>query len=344
MARLSLEGVRKVYRSGVVAVHEVTLEVADGEFVAIVGPSGCGKSTTLALIAGLEQPTSGHIRIDGQPVEDRSPRERDIAMVFQSYALYPHMNVRRNLAFPLEVAGLAREVIAERVRETAALLGLEGLYERRPRELSGGQRQRVALGRALVRRPKVFLFDEPLSNLDAALRTEMRGEIKKLHERLAATFIYVTHDQAEAMTLSDSVVVMHEGKVQQVAPPREVYEAPANRFVAGFFGTPRINLVPPSTLGIERADGLEVGVRPEQVAIGRGGPPESALAAQVYLVEPTGAETWVTVALGQARLTARAPSDFVPRSGEAVWIQVDARHLHWFDAGTGRRVSAPPSP
>lgn len=217
LATVSLEDVRKVYRGGVAAVKGVSLDIADGEFISLVGPSGCGKSTTLNLIAGLEEMSGGTLRIDGAVVNDMSPRERDIAMVFQSYALYPHLDVARNLAFPLKVAGVAKADIDARVREVASLLGLEGLLSRKPKELSGGQRQRVALGRALVRRPKVFLFDEPLSNLDAALRTQMRGEIKKLHEQLKATFVYVTHDQAEAMTLSDRVVVMNQGEVQQVA-------------------------------------------------------------------------------------------------------------------------------
>ena len=254
MATVSLQDVRKVYRGGVAAVKGVTLDIADGEFVSLVGPSGCGKSTTLNLIAGLEELSGGELRIDGQVVNDLSPRERDIAMVFQSYALYPHLDVAGNLAFPLKVAGLGAKDIDARVREVSGVLGLEALLSRRPKELSGGQRQRVALGRALVRRPKVFLFDEPLSNLDAALRTQMRGEIKKLHEQLKATFIYVTHDQAEAMTLSDRVVVMSQGEVQQVAPPRELYDAPANLFVAGFFGSPRINLVKPRTLGLSGGD------------------------------------------------------------------------------------------
>ena len=337
MATVSLEGLRKVYRGGVVAVKDVTLEIGDGEFVSLVGPSGCGKSTTLNLIAGLEELSGGELRIDGQLVNDLSPRERDIAMVFQSYALYPHMDVRGNLAFPLKVAGADGATIEQRVQETAALLGLEKLLARRPRELSGGQRQRVALGRALVRRPKVFLFDEPLSNLDAALRTQMRGEIKKLHERLAATFIYVTHDQAEAMTLSDRVVVMSQGEVQQVAPPRELYDAPANLFVAAFFGSPRINLVKPQTLGL-REEGVTLGLRPEHLELGTGAAPGGALEGRVYLVEPMGSESWVTVEVGGERLIARAAEDFAARTGEPVWLRYDARRLHRFDTASGRRL------
>jgi multiple sugar transport system ATP-binding protein len=232
--------------------------------------------------------------------------------------------------------------IDERVRETAAMLGLEKLLERRPKELSGGQRQRVALGRALVRRPKVFLFDEPLSNLDAALRTQMRGEIKKLHEKLGATFIYVTHDQAEAMTLSDRVVVMNQGEVQQVAPPRELYDAPANLFVAGFFGSPRINLVKPEVLGLPREE-VVLGIRPEHLEIGTGSAPQGAREGRVYLVEPMGAESWVTVEVAGERLVARAPGDFHARTGEPVWLRFDARWLRRFDAASGQALLEKPS-
>ncbi|XXF77908.1 ABC transporter ATP-binding protein [Myxococcaceae bacterium GXIMD 01537] len=342
MATVTLEDVRKVYRGGVAAVKGVSLAVRDGEFVSLVGPSGCGKSTTLNLLAGLEAPTSGVIRIDGVEVTGMSPRERDIAMVFQSYALYPHLDVRGNLAFPLSVAGMSSEAIDARVRETAAVLGLEGLLSRRPRELSGGQRQRVALGRALVRRPKVFLFDEPLSNLDAALRAQMRGEIKKLHERLGATFIYVTHDQAEAMTLSDRVVVMSQGEVQQVAPPRALYDAPANLFVAGFFGSPRINLVAPPVLGLPPGE-VVLGLRPEHLEVGTGNPPPGALAGSVYLVEPMGAECWVTVEREGERLVARAPGDFSARTGAPAWLRFEARHLRRFDAASGQALAEKPS-
>ncbi|MCK8501892.1 ABC transporter ATP-binding protein [Myxococcus fulvus] len=338
MATVSLEEVRKVYRGGVAAVKGVTLHIADGEFVSLVGPSGCGKSTTLNLIAGLEELSSGTLRIDGTVVNGMSPKERDIAMVFQSYALYPHLDVARNLAFPLEVAGLPRSDIDARVREVASVLGLEALLSRRPKELSGGQRQRVALGRALVRRPKVFLFDEPLSNLDAALRTQMRGEIKKLHERLQATFIYVTHDQAEAMTLSDRVVVMSQGEVQQVAPPRELYDAPANLFVAGFFGSPRINQLKPRTLGLAGED-VVLGLRPEHLEVMASPSTDSALTGRVYLVEPMGAESWVTVDVGGEHLVARAPGDFRAASGSEVALRFDASRLRRFDARTGRALA-----
>ncbi len=338
MATVTLESVGKAYRGGVDAVRNVTLQIADGEFVTLVGPSGCGKSTTLNLIAGLETPTAGTIRIDGEVVNDFSPRERDVAMVFQSYALYPHMDVRRNLAFPLEVAGVDRKVISQRVEETAELLGLGQLLARRPKELSGGQRQRVALGRALVRRPKLFLFDEPLSNLDAALRTQMRSEIKKLHGRLKATFIYVTHDQAEAMTLSDRVVVMNAGTVQQVGPPREIYDAPANVFVAGFFGSPRINLVPPTTLGLPEEGKVLVGVRPEHVEVGAGAPPPGAVPGRVDLVEPMGPESWVAVGISDQRVIARAAPEFHPPIDTHVWIRVQPDRLLRFDPESGLRL------
>ncbi|MHB8876446.1 MAG: ABC transporter ATP-binding protein, partial [Myxococcaceae bacterium] len=327
---------------------ELSLEVADGELVALVGPSGCGKSTLLQLIAGLEAPTSGVVRIGGEVVNERSPGERDVAMVFQSYALYPHLDVRGNLEFPLKVAGLPRAERAKRVAETAARLGLEALLERKPSQLSGGQRQRVALGRALVRRPKVFLFDEPLSNLDAGLRAQTRAEIKKLHEELRATFIYVTHDQTEAMTLSDRVALMREGELQQVGGPRELYGAPRNLFVARFFGSPAINLAAPAVLGLgELAKGypgreLLVGVRPEDLSVSRGAAPEGALGGSVYLVEPLGAESFVTVELTRApgtRLVARAPASFEAGSGEAVWLRLDAARLHLFDAASGERLS-----
>jgi multiple sugar transport system ATP-binding protein len=340
MATVTLEDVRKVYRGGVPAVKGVSLSIRDGEFICLVGPSGCGKSTTLNLIAGLEELTSGTLKIDDVVVNTLSPGARDIAMVFQSYALYPHMDVRGNLAFPLSVAGVEARTIEERVRETAAMLGLENLLARRPKELSGGQRQRVALGRALVRRPKVFLFDEPLSNLDAALRTQMRGEIKKLHEKLGATFIYVTHDQAEAMTLSDRVVVMNQGEVQQVAPPRELYDAPANLFVAGFFGSPRINLVKPEVLGLT-AEGVTLGIRPEHLELGTGPVPPGAREGRVYLVEPMGAESWVTVEVAGERMVARAPGDFHARTGEPVWLRFDARWLRRFDAASGQALKPP---
>ena len=308
MAAITLARVRKEFR-GAVAVRDLSLAIADGEFVSLVGPSGCGKSTTLNLIAGLEAPTSGTISIDGEDVTSREPGARDLAMVFQSYALYPHLDVRRNLEFPLRVARLSRAEIDRRVAEAADLLGLGELLSRKPRELSGGQRQRVALGRALVRRPRAFLFDEPLSNLDAGLRLSLRTELKLLHERLRATFLYVTHDQAEAMTLSSRIVVMERGEVQQVAAPREIYDAPVNRFVAEFFGAPKMNVLAPALLGLDPSQGALAGVRPEDVLLG-----EEGVAARVLSIELTGAESWVTLELaGGARLVARASPTFAAR-------------------------------
>jgi multiple sugar transport system ATP-binding protein len=340
---LELVELGKTYPGGgAPAVQGVNLRVEEGEFICLVGPSGCGKSTTLNLVAGLEEPTAGEVRLDGRRVNEQSPRERDVAMVFQSYALYPHRTVAGNLAFPLEVAGLPRAEVARRVGETAERLGLTALLQRRPAELSGGQRQRVALGRALVRRPRLFLCDDPLSNLDAALRTEVRAELKKLHESLGATFLYVTHDQAEAMTLADRVVVMHGGRVQQVAPPRALYAEPANAFVAGFFGAPRINLVRPQTLGLAPGP-WTVGVRPEDLELGglEGEPaPPGALAARVYLVEPLGAEAWVTVEREGERLTARCPAHVHPPAGAPVWVRAHPERLHRFDLRSGARLTA----
>jgi multiple sugar transport system ATP-binding protein len=342
MAAVRFDHVTKAYRRGAAVLRDVDLEVPDGSFVTLVGPSGCGKSTMLNLVAGFERPTSGNVLFDGEVVNALSPRERGAAMVFQSYALYPHLDVRRNIAFPLEVAGVGRAEIDARVGEIAARLEIDRLLDRRPRELSGGQRQRVALGRALVRRTRLCLFDEPLSNLDAGTRAHMRREIKKLHEEVAATFLYVTHDQLEAMTMSDRVVVLHGGVIQQAAPPLEIYQRPANTFVASFIGSPPINLVRPGTLRVPQAlnDGRDVmvGLRPEDLEVGAGPRPEGAVAGRVYVVEPMGAETWVTLDLGGARVIGSAPADFLPRSGEAAWVRYDPARVLLFDAPTGRRL------
>jgi len=340
MAEVSFEKVTKAYKKGAPVLHDVDLTIASGELVTLVGPSGCGKSTLLNLIAGFERPSAGLVRIDGEVVNERSPKDRGAAMVFQSYALYPHLSVRENIAFPLDVAGVDRASIDARVAETAARLGLEALLDRRPRELSGGQRQRVALGRALVRRPRLCLFDEPLSNLDAALREQMRAEIKKLHEELGATFVYVTHDQTEAMTLSDRIVVLSGGKIQQVAPPREIYGRPANTFVAGFIGSPRINLVQPALLGMTVSAGRDAlaGVRPQDVVVGAGAPPPHAAEGRVYLVEPTGSESWVTLEMSGARLVGRAAADFAARTGDAAWAAWEEDRVMLFDARTGERI------
>jgi multiple sugar transport system ATP-binding protein len=337
MASVAFEGVRKVYPGGVEVVKGIDLAIADGEFVTLVGPSGCGKSTTLNLIAGFEHPTAGTVRIGGNVVNDLSPKERGVAMVFQSYALYPHMNVWRNIAFPLEVAGVDKKSIDQRVRETAERLGVDGLLERKPKELSGGQRQRVALGRALVRRPKLCLFDEPLSNLDAALRAQMRAELKKLHEDLTATFIYVTHDQAEAMTLSDRIVVLNQGHIAQAAPPREIYDRPATTFVASFIGSPRINLVAPATVGWgEIGSDTLLGIRPEDALVSADEAPGS-LGGDVYVVEPMGPETWVTLDLAGERIIGKAPAAYRARSGQRAFVRIDRERVLHFDRASGMR-------
>ena len=295
MATVSFDNVCKVYSRGdAPAVDGFSLEVSDGEFVVLVGPSGCGKSTTLRMVAGLEIPTSGTISIGGRDVTALPPKDRDIAMVFQNYALYPHMTVRENLSFALKLRHVPKEEISRRTAAAAETLGLTPYLERLPKALSGGQRQRVALGRAIVRNPSVFLFDEPLSNLDAKMRVEMRSEIVRLHRRLGATMIYVTHDQTEAMTMGTRIVVMNGGRIQHAAAPLEVYRHPANTFVASFIGTPPMNLFPPGVLDLGRV----VGVRPEDVRLEKmlprdGQDNHAGIIATVDLVEPLGCETLV---------------------------------------------------
>jgi multiple sugar transport system ATP-binding protein len=289
MAGLSFRGVAKSYGEGhqTQVVRALDLDVQDGEFMVLVGPSGCGKSTSLRMLAGLEDVTAGQIFIGGREVTHLPPAERGVAMVFQSYALYPHMTVAENMGFALKMAGKPRAEIDAAVRKAARSLQLDALLARRPKELSGGQRQRVAIGRAIVRQPQVFLFDEPLSNLDAALRHETRLELARLHEELGATIIYVTHDQVEAMTLGDRIAVFNEGRIEQVGPPMEVYERPANRFVAGFLGSPRINFLPAGLLGAGAPAGAEtLGLRPEHLALT---PPEgAALRGEIALIEHLG--------------------------------------------------------
>jgi multiple sugar transport system ATP-binding protein len=373
MASVRLEQLRKVYENGFVAVHEVNLEIASGELIVLVGPSGCGKSTTLRMVAGLESISAGRLWIDDRLVNDLPASRRDIAMVFQSYALYPHMTVFENLAFALKLRKLPRQEIETRVREAAATLGLETILDRKPRHLSGGQRQRVALGRALVRQPRVFLFDEPLSNLDARLRVQTRKEIARLHRQLGSTMIYVTHDQVEAMTLGDRIVVMNEGRVQQVGTPMELYDRPANRFVAGFIGSPAMNFVEGVVLReadgvVFRADGgglelslpahaarllegvaareVVMGIRPEDLALagvaamphhtgsGAGGD----LMLQVDGVEPLGSEVLLYASHAGEEIVARLPPRTLPRAGEWVALAVDHKKLHFFEKGTGARV------
>ena len=352
MARVLLENVAKTYPGGVIAAADVDLDIPDGEFLVLVGPSGCGKSTTLRMVAGLESISHGTVSIGGRVVNDVEPRDRNIAMVFQSYALYPHMSVRENMAFGLKLRGAGREEIAAKVGDAAAILGIGELLERKPRALSGGQRQRVALGRAIVRDPDVFLFDEPLSNLDAKMRVQMRTEISRLHQRLGATMIYVTHDQTEAMTMGQRIVVMNAGRVQQVDTPMALYERPVNRFVAGFIGSPAMNFLPGRLV---RSDGLRlvmgdgtavplpadwtppaaaldaeivVGVRPEHVDVGV----EGGLAVPVQVVEPLGNETLLYFEVGGEPVTVRAPGNVQAAVDEAVRLSPRAGHLHVFDA------------
>jgi len=316
MSEVRFESVGKVYARGDrPAVEKFSLDVRNGEFLVLVGPSGCGKSTTLRMVAGLELPTSGTISIGGLDVTNLPPKDRDIAMVFQNYALYPHMTVAENMAFALKLRGVRREEIERRVSAAAETLGLKPYLRRLPKALSGGQRQRVALGRAIVREPAVFLFDEPLSNLDAKMRVEMRAEIIRLHHSLGATMIYVTHDQTEAMTMGERIVVMSEGRIQQVAPPLEVYERPANPFVAGFIGTPPMNLFPAGTLGPKLT-----GLRPEHIALGKSGGGDETT---VDFVEPLGSETLVHLRFRGAAVIVRLPGFAALRPGEKVTLRPD---------------------
>jgi multiple sugar transport system ATP-binding protein len=340
MASVRLEDVGKIYPNGHVAARGLDLDVRDGEFMVLVGPSGCGKSTALRMIAGLESPTSGRILIGDRDVTALGPQDRDIAMVFQTYALYPHMTVRDNLAFGLRMRGVGRDLIDRRVIEAARALSLEAVLSRKPAQLSGGQRQRVALGRAIVREPKVFLFDEPLSNLDAKLRVETRAELARLHRRLGATVVYVTHDQEEAMTLGSRVAVMLDGVIQQVAPPMELYRRPANRFVAGFVGSPAMNFLAGATLPAGRPSSI-LGVRPHDLALvaqGRGD-----LDAWVDVVEPRGSELLVYLRLGAdgngPELKVVAPPDLAVEPERTAGVRFDRDKLHWFDAASGQRVS-----
>ena len=347
MARVSLHAVRKVYDNGYIAVENASFEAADRELLVFVGPSGCGKSTLLRMIAGLESITAGTISIGDRVVNDVPPKSRDIAMVFQSYALYPHMTVYENMAFGLKLHGTPRAEIDERVRKAASMLALDGILDRTPRQLSGGQRQRVALGRALVREPAVFLLDEPLSNLDAKLRLQTRTEIARLHRQLGATMIYVTHDQVEAMTLGDRIVVLDKGKVQQIDTPMALYERPANRFVAGFIGSPAMNFIEGAIEGGEfRSDDgsvrvpldgparrVTLGVRPEDVEVGSG-----PIHAAVELLEPVGNETFVYARAGSNALVARTTPRELPAAGEEVALDVDRRRVHLFDRETGERI------
>ncbi len=358
MAAIAFEQVGKVYDDGTAAVEQLSLDVADGEFLVLVGPSGSGKSTALRMLAGLEEVTHGEVRIGGRVVNDVAPKDRDVAMVFQSYALYPHMSVERNMGFALELARQPKATIGTRVGEAAERLGISKLLERRPAALSGGQRQRVALGRAIVREPQAFLMDEPLSNLDAKLRVEMRLYISRLHRELGATIVYVTHDQVEAMTMGDRVAVMRDGRLEQCAAPRELYERPANVFVASFIGSPAMNLLDGLVdgasvrLGAERIalpddvaarlrpyDGgsVVVGLRPEAVSLD--GP--ARLTLPVVLAESTGADLLVHLRLEAAPdglLTARLPGAMRVSEGELLPLALDPAALHFFEAEQGLAI------
>jgi ABC-type sugar transport system ATPase subunit len=345
MASLIMSGVQKRFGE-TVAVDGIDLEVADGELVVLVGPSGCGKSTAMRLVAGLELPTAGTIRIGDRDVTALPPQERDVAMVFQSYALYPHKTVRDNLGFGLRMRGVARADIARQVDDVARLLGIEALLDRRPRQLSGGQRQRVALGRAIVRSPQVFLLDEPLSNLDARLRVSTRSELLRLQRRLQATMLYVTHDQEEAMTLGDRVAVMRGGRIEQLGPPLEVYGRPASVFVAGFVGSPAMNLVPATggdgvrgagfRLDIATGPGaIVVGFRPHDVELVA--PGAGDLDGTVDLVESLGRELLVQVAIEAGVVRVLAPAEAPVRDRDVVGLRLRRDRLHLFDAATERR-------
>jgi sn-glycerol 3-phosphate transport system ATP-binding protein len=334
MAELSFRDVKKSY-AGLQVIHGVSMEVTDGEFVVIVGPSGCGKSTLLRMVAGLESITSGEIRIGSRVVNDLEPKERDIAMVFQNYALYPHMSVYENMSYGLRIKGFSKEEIQARVQKAATILELKQFLERKPRQLSGGQRQRVAMGRAIVREPAVFLFDEPLSNLDAKLRVQMRAELQGLHKRLGTTSLYVTHDQVEAMTLAHRMIVMNAGRAEQIGRPLEVYAKPATTFVASFIGSPPMNLIP------QQLDGRPVtfGIRPEHL---EPCPPESALLTlEVDLIEPLGADTLVYGHVGAdgARVAARLHSAALEARVGKLPLRYDRARVHYFDPSSGARIA-----
>jgi multiple sugar transport system ATP-binding protein len=339
MAGVSFEAVTKRF-GDVTAVDSFDLEIADREFLVLLGPSGCGKSTVLRMLAGLELLTSGTISLAGQPIDHVEPRDRDIAMVFQSYALYPHKSVAANIEFPLKARGVPKPERATAVADAAAMLGLSELLDRKPGQLSGGQRQRVALARAVVRRPAVFLMDEPLSNLDAKLRGDTRAELIALHQRLEATILYVTHDQVEAMTMATRVALMNQGKLQQVGAPQDVYDRPANTFVAGFLGTPPMNLFPPGA--VEAGDTI-VGVRPEKVRLtvvgdSPTGDGTDGVPAKVVLVEALGHERLVICELeGGKRVVVRAP-DSPAHEGDSVLLASDLDDRHRFDADSGERL------
>jgi sn-glycerol 3-phosphate transport system ATP-binding protein len=331
MAELSFRDVKKSY-AGLQVIHGVSMEVKDGEFVVIVGPSGCGKSTLLRMVAGLEPISGGEIRIGSRVVNDLEPKDRDIAMVFQNYALYPHMSVYDNMSYGLRIKGFSKQEIETRVQKAAAILELRDFLQRKPRQLSGGQRQRVAMGRAIVREPAVFLFDEPLSNLDAKLRVQMRAELQALHRRLGTTSLYVTHDQVEAMTLAQRMIVMNAGRAEQIGAPLEVYAKPATTFVAAFIGSPPMNLIPQERAGRQ----VLFGIRPEHLE--PCAESQANLFTEVDLIEPLGADTLVYGHLeGGTRIAARLNSSLDARTGRLP-LRYRPEHAHYFDAQTGVRI------
>ena len=354
MASIEIRGVDKSFGATQV-LHNVDLEVADGEFLVLVGPSGCGKSTLLRLIAGLEEVSAGEIVIGGRVVNDLAPKDRDIAMVFQNYALYPHMTVSENMAFSLRMRKQGKATVAEKVTDAAGTLDLVAFLDRYPRQLSGGQRQRVAMGRAIVRDPQVFLFDEPLSNLDAKLRVQMRVEIKSLHQRLHATSVYVTHDQMEAMTMADRIAVLQDGRVEQIGTPLDLYDNPANLFVAGFIGSPAMNFIRArlrgrnGALSVEASDGSRLpngrghhgqegqevvySFRPEQLTLGATG---NGIAARILVIEPTGAGTHLYCEAFGSQICAVLGERVSFTPGETIWVQPKAELVHVFDSATGK--------
>ena len=361
MANVVLKNVYKIYPGDVTAVHDASLEIRDQEFVVLVGPSGCGKSTTLRMIAGLEDISKGEILIDGKVVNDVPPKDRDIAMVFQNYALYPHMSVYDNMAFGLKLRKYPKEEIHRRVVEAAEILGITQYLDRKPKALSGGQRQRVAVGRAIVRKPKAFLFDEPLSNLDAKMRVQMRAEISKLHKSLKSTMIYVTHDQIEAMTMGDRIVVMKDGWIQQVASPLDIYNHPANQFVAGFIGSPPMNFfngtlkvgpgnavrfdegtfsfdVPVAVneaLASRNGKPVVMGIRPENMDEAAGSPQAPVIEAKVEVIEMMGSEVYLYANTGKSTFTARVAPTCQRKIGDTVSIALAPSKLHFFDSESG---------
>ncbi|MFU0965413.1 sn-glycerol-3-phosphate import ATP-binding protein UgpC [Kluyvera ascorbata] len=356
MAGLKLQAVTKSWDGKTQVIQPLTLDVADGEFIVMVGPSGCGKSTLLRMVAGLERVTSGDIWIDRKRVTEMEPKDRGIAMVFQNYALYPHMSVEENMAWGLKIRGMGKAHIAEKVQEAARILELDGLLKRRPRELSGGQRQRVAMGRAIVRDPAVFLFDEPLSNLDAKLRVQMRLELQHLHRRLKTTSLYVTHDQVEAMTLAQRVMVMNKGIAEQIGTPVEVYEKPASRFVASFIGSPAMNLLDgqmdETGTRFVLANGMQLplpgmrrefagrcmtlGIRPEHIALSSQA--ENGVPMVVDTLEILGADNLAHGRFGEQKMVVRLPHQLRPNAGTTLWLHLPDEHLHLFEGETGLRV------